>query len=98
MKSVEVLKHSNGRVPFKEWLQRLDLVSRAKVLDYVNRLPEGGSKKNVKSLGNGLFELKINFRSGYRVLILIISGGDKSTQRADIRKAKEYWRKYGVQN
>ncbi len=66
----------------------------------------GGSKKNIKSIGDGLFELKINFGSGYRVyfvetekiIILIISGGDKSTQKNDIKKAKEHWRKYALQN
>lgn len=82
----------NGKSPFKQWLSKLNPATKVKILEYLSRLSFGGSQKNVKPLGDGLFELKINFGAGYRV------GGDKSTQRNDMKKAKKYWREYALQN
>jgi putative addiction module killer protein len=53
-------------------------------------------------VGKGVFELRIDYGPGYRVyfgqiglkIVLILCGGDKSTQDQDINKAKEYWRDY----
>ena len=104
MKKVELLQLPNGRAPFKEWLFSLPLKTQTKIFDFIKRVAEGGSKKNVKAIGDGLFELKIDYHSGYRVyfgelnnvVILILLGGDKSSQKRDIKKAKEYWRKINV--
>jgi len=54
-----------------------------------------------KSVGDGISELRINYAKGYRVyfkkrsgkIIILLIGGDKSTQEEDIEKAKEIWRK-----
>jgi len=62
----------------------------------------GGAKKNIRPLGGGLFEIKIDHGPGYRVyfgetgntVILLLLGGDKSTQFRDIRQAKDFWRSY----
>ena len=62
-----------------------------------------GNLGNSKSVGEGVCELKIDFGPGYRVyfgqlgstIVLLICGGDKSTQEQDIRKAYEYWKEYG---
>lgn len=97
---VELLKLPSGRVPFGEWLETLPLDGQAKVLDFIKRVADGGSRKNVKALGDSLYEIKIAHRSGYRIyfrkvggtMLLIITGGDKSSQRRDIEKAKKYWR------
>ena len=104
MKSIEMLQLPDGKVPFREWVNDLSPKTKAKILDYINRLSKGGSKKNTKSLGDKLFELKIDHGPGYRVyfgektnvIILIVSGGDKSTQKSDIKKAKKYWRDYAL--
>ena len=56
----------------------------------------------MKSLGDGVYELRIDFGPGYRVyygldgdvVVLLLSGGDKSTQAKDIKQAKEYWNEY----
>ena len=69
---------------------------RARILVRIDRLADGNAGK-YRSLGGGIFELKINFRPGYRVyyvnrggvLIVLLCGGDKSTQADDIRRAKE---------
>jgi len=62
-----------------------------------------GNLGNSKSVGEGVCELKIDFGPGYRVyfgqlgstIVLLLCGGDKSTQEQDIRKAYEYWKEYG---
>jgi putative addiction module killer protein len=53
-------------------------------------------------VGDGVYELRIDYGGGYRiyfgqvgsVVILLLCGGDKSSQSKDIRRAKEYWRNY----
>ena len=100
MKKVEQLELPNGKGPFSIWFDKLDIRAQAKVALYIDRVAAGGSKKNVKSLGDGIYEIKINFNSGYRVyfgelenmIILLLLGGDKKTQSKDIETAKTYWR------
>lgn len=61
-----------------------------------------GQFGDCKAIGRGLYELRLFFGPGYRVyfgehqgrIILILNGGDKSTQRKDIKRAKEYWESY----
>ncbi|MFL5813959.1 MAG: type II toxin-antitoxin system RelE/ParE family toxin [Bdellovibrionia bacterium] len=102
MRRVEYFQTEAGREPFREWLQALDKVSRRKIHAFIIRLAAGGAKKNVRSLGDGIFEIKVDYGPGYRIyfgeasreLILLLVGGDKSSQFRDIRQAKEYWSKY----
>ena len=69
----------------------------------IQRVASGGAKKSVKSLKNGIYEIKTPHGPGYRVyfaedqgeIIILLAGGDKKTQGRDIEKAKEYWRNYG---
>jgi len=57
---------------------------------------------NTRSVGEGVHELKIDYGPGYRVyfgndgpqLVILLNGGDKSTQDEDIETAKEYWQAY----
>jgi putative addiction module killer protein len=81
---------------FTHWLERLrDRRTRAIILVRVQRLASG-NPGDVKPVGEGISELRINYGPGYRVyfvrrgseLILLLSGGDKSTQVADIERAK----------
>jgi putative addiction module killer protein len=61
-----------------------------------------GQHSNVRSVGSGVAEYKIDFGPGYRIyfgidgdkLIILLCGGDKKTQRKDIEKAKKYWQDY----
>ena len=102
MKNVLVYQMENGREPFNEWFQALDVEAQVKVDDFIFRMATGGSKKNIRALGGGISELKIDYGPGYRVYfgdvdretILLLLGGDKSTQESDIRKAREYWEDY----
>ncbi len=91
-----------GRSPFSEWLNSLrDVSGRAKVRIRLDRL-RLGNMGDCKSVGEGVQELRIAFGPGYRVylgqesdsLILLLCGGDKSTQSKDIQTAKNYWQDY----
>lgn len=80
---------------FAEWLDPLrDLQSRARVQARIERLAVGNAG-DVEPVGEGVSELRINFGPGYRVyfkkrgreLIILLAGGDKSTQAKDIKAA-----------
>ena len=81
---------------FAVWLSGLrDTQGRAKILARIDR-PEDGNPGKTKSVGAGVVEMKIDFGPGYRVyyvqrgqlLVLLLCGGDKSTQTNDIKRAK----------
>lgn len=90
---------------FDKWLRKLnDLKAKAKILFRIQKLEKDEYFGDCKSVGDGIRELKINFAKGYRVyfvekdgkIIVILSGGDKSTQEKDIKKFKEIWKKLNV--
>ena len=92
----------DGRNPFAEWLSSLrNLNAVVKIEQRLDRV-RLGNLGNSKSVGEGVCELKVDFGPGYRVyfgqfgstIVLILCGGDKSSQEQDIRKAKEYWKEY----
>ena len=81
---------------FDRWLSALrDQVGKAKILARVRRL-ELGNPGDVRDVGEGISELRINFGPGYRVyykqigrmIVLLLCGGNKSTQDSDIKRAK----------
>jgi putative addiction module killer protein len=92
---------SSGRQPFAKWFAELDPTARAKVAGAIVRM-EQGNFSNVKSVGEGVFEYRIDFGPGYRVyfgrgsdmLVILLNGGTKRRQQHDIETAKEYWRDY----
>ena len=80
---------------FREWLDALrDRTGRARILVRVDRLIDGNPGQH-RDLTDGVSELKIDFGPGYRVyyaqrgsrLLLLLAGGDKSTQQKDIATA-----------
>ena len=99
---LEVYRHENGKEPFTKWLISLgDLTTRARIRRRLARLEEG-NWGDIKPVGGGVFELRFDFGPGYRVylgerdetLVILLCGGDKSSQDADIRKAKELWQEF----
>jgi putative addiction module killer protein len=82
---------------YSEWLESLkDCAAKARILVRVERLIHGNPGKH-RNLANGITELKIDFGSGFRVyysirgneLLLLLAGGDKSSQQKDIEIATE---------
>ena len=77
------------------WIDSLrDLQGRARILVRVERLA-AGNPGNVKPVGEGVSELRIDFGPGYRVyftqrgreIVILLAGGDKSSQSTDIKTA-----------
>jgi len=90
-----------GNKPFAEWLDGLDARAAAKVTIALARM-EQGNFSQVKGVGSGVFEYKIDFGPGYRVyfgkegdtLVILIRGGTKKRQQQDIAAAQECWAAY----
>lgn len=87
---------------FDKWLRKLkDLKAKAKILIRIQKIETSGHFGDCKPIGNGISELRVNFAKGYRVyfkeqdgrIIILLVGGDKSSQQKDIKKAKEVWDK-----
>lgn len=90
---------------FDKWLKNLsDLTAKAKILFRIQKLEKDEHFGDCKPIGNGIKELKINYAKGYRIyfrekngkIIILLIGGDKSTQQKDIEKAKEIWDKLKI--
>ncbi|MEB3178336.1 MAG: type II toxin-antitoxin system RelE/ParE family toxin [Nostocaceae cyanobacterium] len=101
-REIQNYQTADGRTPFAEWLDSLrDIQAIDKIEKRLKRV-QLGNIGNYRSVGEGVCELKIDYGPGYRVyfgqigsvIILLLCGGDKSTQEKDILKAKEYWRDY----
>ena len=87
---------------FSQWLTKLkDLKGRMAIVRRLDRA-QSGHFGDVKSVGNGVFEMRVDVGPGYRVyytlrgeeLVLLLIGGDKGTQERDIAKAKEVAKEY----
>jgi len=92
---------ASGRSPFRRWFADLDPLATAKVTFALTRL-EQGNLSNVKTVGAGVFEYRVDFGPGYRVyfgrdgdvLVILLGGGTKRRQRQDITAAHERWADY----
>ena len=91
---------------FDKWFRTLkDLRAKAKIIFRIQKIETDGHFGDCKPVGNGFIELRINYAKGYRVyfkeqdskIILLITGGNKSTQQKDIETAKEIWRNLAKQ-
>ena len=100
--SFEIREYTeDGRSPFAEWFNELDAVTAARVDRYIRRL-EAGNFGAAKPLREGVFELRLDFGPGYRVyygregrtIIILLGGGSKRRQDADIAAAVERWNRY----
>lgn len=99
---IRIYQLSEGKVPYLIWLDKLkDQEAKQRIQARINRLRLGNFGQT-NSVGEGLRELKIDYGPGYRVyfgqegneIVILLCGGDKSTQSDDIKKAKEYWKNY----
>ena len=93
---------ADGTDPFEDWYNSLrDTTGKNKIRLRLKRVMIG-NLGDCKSVGEGVFELRINYGPGYRVyfgqvgltVVVILVAGDKSTQEQDIRQAIAYWKDY----
>ena len=92
---------ADGRSCFREWLNSLAIPVRARIQARILRF-ETGNLGDHRLVGEGVWEARIMFGPGYRIyfgkegrsIILLLLGGDKSSQAGDIRKARRLWREY----
>ena len=101
-KEIAVFRANDGGVPFEDWLEALrDKRAVARVLARLARVRQG-NLGDCKSVGEGVFELRVDYGPGYRVylgqrgqtLVVLLCGGDKRSQDRDILRAKQYWREF----
>lgn len=98
-------KLPNGKCPFEKWFDRLDIKTQ-NIIDARLERVELGNYGEHRYLSHGLYELKFKIGPGYRIyfsqyknkLIILLSGGDKSSQNKDILKAQEYLQNYLKEN
>lgn len=103
MKEIRIKEYVDeaGKSPFDKWLNSLNAPAAAKVTVALTRI-ELGNFSNVKSVGAGVHEYKIDFGPGYRIyfgkdgekLVILVGGGTKKKQQSDIAAAKERWKSY----
>jgi putative addiction module killer protein len=100
--TIEIYKNSQGLAPFIMWMESLkDIRARAKIKVRIARL-RLGNLGDCKSVGGGVFELRVDEGIGYRVYFIqepgkkiILLGGSKKSQERDIAIAKDYRKDYG---
>ena len=98
---IELLRYQreDGSEPFSEWLEALrDKVAQARIRLRLRQV-QAGNLGDVKPVGGGVSEFRIHVGPGYRVycgrhgkaIVILLWGGDKSSQTADIRRAEQLW-------
>jgi putative addiction module killer protein len=98
---IEILRYQreDGREPFTEWLNAIrDKIAQARIRIRLRQV-QAGNFGDCESVGEGVIELRVHVGAGHRVycgrhgktVVLLLCGGDKASQTADIRRAKELW-------
>jgi putative addiction module killer protein len=95
---VEIFKNESGKEPFIEWLDKIkNTQDKLRIRNRLRRI-ELGNIGDYKAISNSLYEMRMFFSSGYRIyftfknnkqIILLLIGGDKSSQNKDIKIAQK---------
>ena len=100
---LEIYQDQNGNEPFLDWISAIkDKGTAARIRSRLRRIEESGNLGDHRAVGDGVFELRLQFGPGYRiyfgiiknVTVLLLRGGDKGSQRKDITKAKVDWKEH----
>lgn len=101
-KKIELYNTKSGKQPFIDWLESIkDKTMRYRIKERLDRIALG-NMGDCKPIKCGVSALRFNFGPGYRVyygeqnntVIILLCGGNKSTQEKDIKKALSYWEDY----
>ena len=101
-KQVEVYETPDGKQIFNEWLDSLKDKRTVSIITKRLERVKLGNLGDIRSVGKGVYELKVDYGAGYRIyfgqiantIIMLLCAGDKSTQDRDIIQAQEYWKNY----
>jgi len=94
-----VYQQDQGQRPFDYWFDSLrDKNAQARIARRIRQV-QAGTLGDCKPVGEGVLELRVDVGAGYRIycgrsgttLVILLCGGDKSTQSKDIERAKEFW-------
>ena len=104
-RNIEIYRLSNESEPFTDWLDSIrDQKTQGRILKRLERI-KNGNFGDYKRLDANIFELRFHYGSGYRIYfsevnnttVLILCGGDKSSQKYDIESARDYNCEYMLQ-
>lgn len=95
---------ADGKVPAREWLDSIEGTPAYGAISVALEKVQLGNFGDHRAVGEGVNELRIDFGPGYRVyygrvgneMVVLLVGGSKQTQNADIETAKEYWRDFSA--
>ncbi len=99
---IDFYRIPNGYEPFTRWFRSIrDTTVRHRIQARIISI-ETGNFGDRKSVGAGVWELRLDFGPGYRIyygevdntIVLLLCAGDKSSQERDIERAKDYWKEY----
>lgn len=101
-REIERYVTADGQIPFDNWFDSIRVSKTQTIISKRLDRVRMGNLGDYRSVGGGVFELRIDYGPGYRIyfrqvgttIVLLLCGGDKSTQIKDIRQAQEYWRDY----
>lgn len=101
MPEIQEYLYADGTSPFRTWFDALEPRAAAKVTVAQTKLGLG-QFGNLKACGEGVFEYRIDYGPGYRIYlahdgiryVVLLGGGDKTSQAADIKAAKSLWREF----
>ena len=103
-REVRLYETAAGRAPFAAWMDRLEGRDIYEIVMLRLDRVERGTSGETRSVGDGVSELIIDHGPGYRIyygqlgrrgeIVVLLHGGDKKTQPADIRLAKKYWKDF----
>lgn len=100
--TLKALVLKNGTSPIEDWIKGTrDAQTRQRIQARLDRI-ERGNMGEYQSVGEGVSEFKMDFGAGHRIyfgrtgatLIVLLVGGNKSTQDSDIKTAKQLWKDY----
>jgi putative addiction module killer protein len=101
-KNIIIYETIKGERPFAEWfLSFKDRRIKDRITKRIDRV-KLGNYGDYKKISEFIFELRLNFGKGYRIyfaedegnIVLLLCGGDKTSQKKDIKKSLEYWSEY----
>jgi len=103
-KQIEAFVKDNGKEPFTEWFNKLkNTRAKAKIISRIRRARRYNYGYH-RRLGSDFLELKERIEGGIRIylgedgdkIIILLLGGNKSSQKKDIKSAEEYWKEYKI--